>query len=106
MKTLFATAALIAACAASASAFALTPADQFGSAATAVASQRTIDVDGNTRYINVRHGEAVTLRENGKAVTWYFDGIAPSFKLSRILPDAQGGEGKDVQVYVEAEALN
>lgn len=91
----------IASFAISASAFALTPADQYGSAATPVAAGRVIDVTSATRYVNVKHGEAVTFRENGKSVTWYFDGIAPSFALSRILPDAQG-----VQVYVEAEVLS
>lgn len=106
MKTIIAAAALVASCAASTSAFALTPADQYGSPATPVTAGRVVNVDSNTRYINVKHGEAVTVNENGKSVTWYFDGVAPSFKLSRILPDAQGEGGKDVQIFVEPEVLS
>ncbi|MFL6709356.1 MAG: CzcE family metal-binding protein [Massilia sp.] len=105
MKKLIASAALSAA-AASASAFGITPADQFGSVAAPAVADRVIDLDDHTSAIRVRHGEAVTVRKNGKSVTWYFDGIAPSFKLSRILPDVQGADGRDVQIYIEPEVLS
>lgn len=105
MKTLIARSILIATCAASASAFALTEADQYGSAAAPAVADRVIEVDTHTSSIRVRHGEAVTVRKNGKSVTWYFDGVAPSFKLSRILPDVSGADGQDVQIYIEPEVL-
>jgi len=105
MKNLFAAAALIGA-AASASAFGLTEADQYGSSAAPAVADRVIEVDARTSAIRVRHGEAVTVHKNGKSVTWYFDGVAPSFKLSRILPDAQGADGRDVQIYIEPEVLS
>jgi hypothetical protein len=100
MKTLFAP-LLLATAFASASAFALTAADQYGSAAGAQFTQRTIVIDSTTRYVNVMHGETVTIREDDKAINWYFDGIGPVFDLSKIMPSASAGH--PIRVYVEPE---
>jgi len=83
---------------ASTSAFALTAADEYGSPAPVQASQRTIVVDGSTRYVNVKQGETVTIRTGDTSISWYFDGILPVFPLSKILPIPAAG--KPVQVYV------
>lgn len=88
---------------ASSSAYALTTADQYGSAVNPQYTQRTIVVDANTRFVNVKHGETVTIKDGAETVSWNFDGLRPSFKLSTILPAA--ATGKPVQVYVAPEVL-
>lgn len=97
MKTLIAP-LFVSALFASASAFAVTTSDNYGEAVHANASQRTIVIDSNTRYINVSHGETVTLRDGDTTAVWFFDGLNGSFPLSKILPSAAGD--KPVQVYV------
>ena len=99
MKTLYAP-LLIATLFASASAFALTVADEYGSAAGAVHTQRTIVIDASTRHVNVQHGETVTIRDGDLMINWTFDGIAPAFDLSTILPAAMDHK---VEVYVAPE---
>lgn len=88
---------------ASSSAYALTTADQYGSAVNPQYTQRTIVVDANTRFVNVKHGETVTIKDGDESVSWNFDGLRPSFMLSTILPAA--ATGKPVQVYVAPEVL-
>ena len=97
VSTLFATA--------SASAFALTAADKYGSAAAPQFMGRTIVVDANTRYLNVQHGETVTIRTGSNSVNWTFDGIGSSFDLAKIIP-AAADDGRMVKVYVAPEVLN
>ena len=86
---------------ASVAAYAITPADQYGSAATAGFASRTIVVDSHTRYINVMHGETVTIRDGDTSVTWYFDGIGSAFDLSKIMPAGR----QAVEVYVAPELI-
>lgn len=102
MKTI-ASLILAASCTLSASAFALTPADQYGTAAATSVAQRTIVIDSQTRYVNVKHGETVTLRDGANSVKWYFDGLNGSFALSKIF--AAPGLNPDVKIYVEAEMI-
>lgn len=85
----------------SASAFALTPTDQYGSAVMSNAAQRTVVVNDKTRFINVKHGETVTIRDGENSVSWTFDGTGGAFDLSKILPAA--GAGHAIEVYVEPE---
>lgn len=87
---------------ASASAFALTSADQYGSAAGSQFTQRTIVIDGSTRYLNVQHGETITIRDGDTTISWHFDGIDGAFDLSKILPAASG---QKVEVYVAPELI-
>ena len=93
--------ALAAAFTVSASAFALTPSDLYGSPASGAAASRQVTVDSHTRYVNVKHGDVVTFTNGAQTVTWYFDGIDNTIPLSTIFPaaDAQG-----VQIYVEPES--
>lgn len=82
-------------------AYAFSPADQYGSSAVVGFSGRTIVIDSHTRYINVMHGETVTIRNGETSITWYFDGIGSSFPLSKIMPTA----GPAVEVYVAPELV-
>lgn len=103
MKTIFAP-LLLACLFSSASAFALTTADQYGSAAHGQFTQRTIVIDSATRYVNVQHGETVTLRTGADTVSWTFDGIGTAFDLAKILPSVHTDHM--VEVYVAPEPLN
>lgn len=100
MKTLVAP-ILLASLFASASAFAVTAADQYGSAAPGAGAYRTIVIDSHTRYVNVKHGETVTIRDGQDSVTWYFDGIGTTFELAKIMPAAP--DSAAVMVYVTPE---
>jgi hypothetical protein len=102
MKTIFAPIALATLIAgASTSAFAITSADLYGSPAAANSSQRVIVIDGNTRSVDVKRGESVTIRAGDKTVGWRFDGYNTSFPLSKIVPDSASVSGKPVKVYVQ-----
>jgi hypothetical protein len=103
MKT-FLSPLLVASLIASSSAFALTIADQYGSAVSSQFTGRTIVIDSNTRYVNVMHGETVTIRNGDQSISWNFDGISTAFMLSKIMPAA--ANAKPVEVYVAAEALS
>ena len=103
MKTVFAP-LLIATLLASTSAFALTTADQYGSAASPQFTGRTIVIDSKTRYVNVQHGETVTIRNGDTTFSWNFDGISQAFDLSKILP-AAAASGQKVEVYVAPELI-
>jgi hypothetical protein len=93
--------ALAAAFTASASAFALTPSDLYGSPATGAAASRQVVVDSHTRYVNVKHGDVVTFSNGAETVTWYFDGIDSTIPLARIFPAAAA---QNVEIYVEPES--
>jgi Cu/Ag efflux protein CusF len=103
MKTIIAP-LLLASLFASASAFALTTADQYGSAANGQSTQRTIVIDSATRYVNIKHGETVTLRAGADTVSWTFDGLDTAFALTKILPSAHTDHA--VEIYVAPEPLN
>jgi hypothetical protein len=85
----------------SVAAYAFTDADEYGSAATAGFANRTIIIDSHTRYINVMHGETVTISNGQNSVTWHFDGIGSAFELSKIMPAAS----QAVEVYVAPELI-
>ena len=89
---------------ASLSAHALTLSDQFGSASPVTAAQRVIVVDAGTRYVNVEHGDTVTLIVNGKSVTWTFDGLKPVIPLSTLFP-SDAGAG-NVEIFVASSVLS
>jgi hypothetical protein len=95
--------------AASLSAAAATRADLLGEPAqqpsaqraivTAVAD-RTIEITGGTKWVNVNHGEVVRFVSNGREFTWYFDGVSQPqpFDMTEIAPAGFVGHG--VKVYV------
>jgi hypothetical protein len=81
------------------SASAMTTTDMFGSAAGTGPTQRTIKIDGNTRYVNVTEGDTVTLTDGNQTVSWQFDGVNRNFPLSKIFPAADNAQ--NVKVFVE-----
>lgn len=62
--------------------------------------ERTIDIAGGTKWVNVTHGEVVRFVANGREFTWYFDGVSQPqpFDLSEIAPAGFIDHG--VKVYV------
>lgn len=104
MKPLFAplvASLMLAVTFAAGNASAFTAADQYGSAASGAVAGRTIVIDSHTRFINVMHGETVTIRNGDSSITWYFDGIGMSFSLSKIMPAASPA----IEVYVAPELV-
>jgi hypothetical protein len=71
-----------------------------GPVGIAATAERTLDVKPGTRYLNVRNGETVAIRDGERSVTWFVQ-VAPHVNLiplSRILPGS--GDGKDVLIYI------
>lgn len=100
MKTLIAS-AFTTLLVASASAHALTSADLYGGApAGPTGVERTIVIDGNTKYVNVVRGEIADLIIKGKSINWEFDGTQDVFPLNDALP--AGTLDHTVMVYVDS----
>ena len=108
MKLLVPALAVLTLSAVSLSAGAITRADVYGERAQAPAAQsifsavagRTITVTGETKWVNVEHGEVIRFVSNGQEFTWYFDGLAQPqpFDLAQIAP--AGFTAQRVAVYV------
>lgn len=66
----------------------------------AAVADRTIDITGGTKWVNVNHGEVVRFVSNGREFTWYFDGVAQPqpFDMTEIAPAGFVDQG--VKVYV------
>src|SRR5471030_418950 len=77
----------------------------FGSAASAIAAERQIDLSAATKSINVNDGETVCFTANGKSFTWHFDTYANqgAFDLSKIAPADVMVNG--VHVYVASNPV-
>lgn len=87
----------------SASAFAITSSGLIGHNVDGAIAQRTINVDNQTRYINVQRGDIVKFVSGNNSVVWQFDGIDQNIPLSQIFPDAGA---QDATVYVAVEDLH
>jgi len=108
MKLLVPALAVLTLSAVSLSAGAITRADLYGERAQAPAAQtivsavygRTIEVTGETKWVNVKHGEVIRFISNGQEFTWYFDGVSrpQPFDLAQIAP--AGFAAQRVTVYV------
>jgi len=74
--------------------------DLLGEPAQASAAERTLVIDANTKYVNVKHGEVIRFIENGRTFVWNFDGLAQPrpFDLAQIAP--AGAVDHGVKVYV------
>ena len=72
--------------------------DLLGEPAQASAAVRTLVIDGNTKYVNVKHDEVIRFIENGREFVWNFDGVVTPFDLSQIAP--AGALDHSVTVYV------
>jgi hypothetical protein len=76
--------------------------DLLGEPAQASAAVRTLVINSNTKYVNVKRGEVIRFVANGQEFAWNFDGMAlpqPPFDLSQIAP--AGAVDHSVTVYVE-----
>ena len=95
--------------AASLSAAAATRTDLLGEAAQAPSTQRavvtavaerTIAINGETKWVNVNHGEVIRFVSNGREFTWHFNGVSQPrpFDMAEIAPAGFVDHG--VKVYV------
>lgn len=97
------TALLTAVLSLSASAYAMTSADLIGHKVDGAAAQRTINVNSQTRYVNVQRGDIVKFVSDNNTVGWQFDGVSENIPLSQILPSVGT---PDATVYVAIEDLH
>jgi hypothetical protein len=88
----------------SVSAYAITSGDQIGHSANGTIAQRTIDVNANTRYVNVQRGDIVEFTAGSNSVVWQFDGVKETIPLSQVFPSA--ADAQNVTVYVAVEDLH
>ena len=74
--------------------------------ATALAG-RTIDINGGTKWVNVKHGEVIRFVSNGREFTWYFDGVSQPrpFDMAQIAPAGFLDHGVKVYVSLGDDAL-
>ena len=77
----------------------------YGSSAPHAAAQRSIELQADTRHINVTRGETVTIARAGQRFTWHVQTFhhQTTFALSEIAPQDMPVDG--VQVYVAANPL-
>lgn len=67
----------------------------YGHASSRTAS-RVINLDGNSKYLNVTRFETVQINVGGKNITWTFDTLnTRPFSLAKIVPGAE-----NITVYV------
>jgi len=109
MKLVISSLFAVALSAASLSASAAMRTDLLGEAAQAPSAQRsyvsavaerTININGGTKWVNVNHGEVVRFVSNGREFTWYFNGVSQPqpFDMTEIAP--AGFVDRGVKVYV------
>lgn len=74
----------------------------YGSTAHHGAAQRTIELQADTRHINVTRGETVTIARAGQRFTWHVQTFSNKtvFALAAIAPQDMPVDG--IKVYVAA----
>ena len=77
----------------------------YGSSAPHAAAQRSIELQPETRHINVTRGETVTIARAGQRFTWHVQTFhhQTTFALSEIAPQDMPVDG--IEVYVAANPL-
>ena len=77
----------------------------YGNSAPHAAAQRSIELQPDTRHINVTRGETVTIARAGQRFTWHVQTFnhQTTFALAEIAPKDMPVDG--VQVYVAANPL-
>lgn len=77
----------------------------YGSSAPHAAAQRSIELQADTRHINVTRGETVTIARAGQRFTWHVQTFnhQTTFALSDIAPKDMPVDG--IAVYVAANPL-
>lgn len=67
-------------------------------------ASRVVDL-GAVKHVNVRYGETITFRNEGKQFTWTFDGLDRlAVDLSKIAP--AGFPIKALTIYIPVDPLN
>ena len=66
---------------------AATPVALLGDAVAVSAASRLIQLDANTRYVNVKAGEVVRFQYRDKQFAISFNGVRDSFELNLLAPD-------------------
>lgn len=76
----------------------------YGQATSGEGAEQQIDIQPQTRWVNVTNGDTVTFSQNGKTFSWHFDTLHhdDNFDLAEIAP--QGFEAGKVRVYVAPNA--
>jgi heavy-metal resistance protein CzcE len=69
-----------------------------GSAVQPSTAYRTVNIDSQTRWVNVRQGETVGFVSNGQEFAWQFDGAVNSFNLGMIAPEGMIDHAVRIQV--------
>ncbi|PHV15039.1 hypothetical protein CSQ90_20540 [Janthinobacterium sp. BJB303] len=77
----------------------------YGTPAHHGAAQRSIELQADTRHINVTHGETVTIARAGQRFTWHVQTFSNRtvFALAEIAPKDMPVDG--IAVYVAANPL-
>jgi hypothetical protein len=77
----------------------------YGSSAPHAAAQRSIELQSDTRHINVTRGETVTIARAGQRFTWHVQTFnhQTKFALNEIAPQDMPVDG--IEVYVAANPL-
>lgn len=67
---------------------------------------RTIEIHGGTKWVNVTGGETIRFVVDDKGFSWYFDVRSndPTFKLDKIAPAGILGT-RSITVYVKPDPL-
>jgi hypothetical protein len=63
---------------------------------------RTIVIDGTTKWINVTEGETIRFLVGGKSFAWVFDSYDQGADLKKLAPKGMLGD-RPVKVYVAAD---
>jgi hypothetical protein len=73
----------------------------YGEAAKQDAATRTVEINHDTKYIDVKSGEVVNFNVGGKTLTWNFDGKnhKSEFDMGQIAPP--GLLDHQVKIYVD-----
>ena len=76
----------------------------YGSPGGEAANARVVEL-GALKYINIKYGETITFRSEGKQFTWTFDGLDRlALELSKIAPP--GFANKPLTIYIPQDPLN
>ncbi len=103
LRKTFATAASTLALGVSLSA-AATPSFLYGGPVSPVHAERSIVIQPDTSWTNVKHGETIRFVVGGREFGWKFDGPTHSFDLRRVAPE--GLLTKPLTVYIESRHRN
>lgn len=77
----------------------------YGNAAPEKSASRVITLGADSKYINVDNGETVTIRVNGKAITWTFYTFPTIFSVDLHMIAPQDVAAGAIRVYIADNPL-